>query len=432
MPNIRCRVSDSVSLSPQEMSPKRSQRCQYYDPETGAPHGGGCRKGAACDFVHPSHPQWAYARIPKVGSRPNFDRGRQKESDRDRERPPSDAGWAARSISGDEGSRRAGPSRSGAMSPPTQPRRQRESASSSGWGTAPITGSDWPPADDGTGANTNANTNGSGFATSSWADTPTGGGWSTPPDAGWGGSTDTGWGASTGGGWGEPSASSAGQISSAPAATSAAPFTASPAQMSPDRERASNYIWGDPKGKGKESEATRTPHVGLNTPQYSNATPRTPRSPNRSPARNSRRKASASASASAFAVATAAAAASPTDYIAMANEVRREDEGVGMRLSRTGVFVPVVAAVATNAPNASSSRKNPFAFPAYIPAEKMVVSRTREEESVVADVDMGEAEGDSPESSASERDIPSDLLHKWKDYLQWVHSNSYEPPCKRR
>ncbi|KAI0724023.1 hypothetical protein C8T65DRAFT_724036 [Cerioporus squamosus] len=409
-------------------------RCRFYDSDTGAPLGRGCRKGPDCDFVHPSQQEWSSAPAPRVPFVPDYGGGR----NRDRDRRPSgtgrdsfdvestgsgvrrvDSGWPSSSTAA--GVNRAGPSRSSPL--PTGPRAmQTESASASGWGSAPIGGTSWSTseADNPTPTTVPA----APSSTSAWGsanDTA----WGAPTTGGWGAPTTGGWGepSTAAGGWGDPAATTPGTFASAstsvhrpapafslpPLPTSAAPPAPAP-QQSPTRENPESFIWGDRKGKGREVPGTGTPQYGF--------TPRTPRSPNRSPERDPRRQASSATAAA------AAANTTPTDYVAVASTVTKEmrKDRAGLRMISSGIYVPTASA--GDGTVASSSKANPFSFPAYDSPGKMDVDRHAEEEGVVADVDMDSSRSpvDLDSDGLELKDMPLSLSDQWKDYTRALAS----------
>ncbi|RDX56546.1 hypothetical protein OH76DRAFT_1550995 [Lentinus brumalis] len=371
-------------------------RCRYYDSDTGVPTvQGGCRRGTDCNFVHPDQPKWAtasaYQRRPSGAGRDSLDSDRANA-------------WGQRADSGWAGSSRAGPSRRSPI--PTAPRAMQ---TETGWGSAPIGGTSWSTSEADNPAPTTIPAASS--STSTWGaanDTS----WGAPTGGGWGAPTTSGWGEPSAGGWGDSAATTSGASAStsahppAPAISPPRPPTSVPrpapaAQQSPTRENVESIIWGDRKGKGKEV-------VGAGTPQYG-YTPRTPRSPNRSPERDPRKQASS----------TTAASTTPSDYIAIASTISKEmrQEREGKRLISSGILVPI--ALAGDGAVSSTSKRNPFAFPAYDPPEKMDVNRHAEEEGVVNDVDMvGGRSLDLDADVLELEDIPVSLTDQWKDYTR--------------
>ncbi|KAI0748340.1 hypothetical protein C8Q80DRAFT_1270761 [Daedaleopsis nitida] len=392
-------------------------RCRFYDPDTGAPLNGGCRKREQCDFVHPSdQPQWDNAPNPRTPYNPAMHRGRvQADGHRDRKVSQGDSGWPGRSNTGGWGGAsptRAAPSRSNAMPPPTAPRRHSESASSSGWGKGSIGGSAWRTDDDGANereATTSSSTwNSSTAVNGTWGEPiATTDSWGTPTGGGWGSSLAAdSWGEPTGGGWNDTgtSNSTAGPSNPPPSASTIAParvMPPSPAQQSPAQEKPEDFIWPTSKGKEKGSDGGRTPQFGTNTPQYG-FTPRTPRSPNRSPERNPARRPSGATSAT----------HSPTDYLSTAKELRKDADA--HRLSSWGVSISIAHAGPEQA-SASTTKRNPFAFPVYTPAEKVDVLQPAEEEGAVQYADTETGELAYPTRPVSE--VHRDLTSKWNDYV---------------
>ena len=66
MPLIRCKVRlCSSTCTMKEIPTQIVKKCQWYDPVDGTPIRGGCRRGADCEFVHPSHLRWNDAPPPR-------------------------------------------------------------------------------------------------------------------------------------------------------------------------------------------------------------------------------------------------------------------------------------------------------------------------------------------------------------------------------
>ena len=66
MPLIRCKVRlCSITCTMKEIPTQIVKKCQWYDPVDGTPIRGGCRRGADCEFVHPSHLRWNDAPPPR-------------------------------------------------------------------------------------------------------------------------------------------------------------------------------------------------------------------------------------------------------------------------------------------------------------------------------------------------------------------------------
>ncbi|EIW60090.1 uncharacterized protein TRAVEDRAFT_45339 [Trametes versicolor FP-101664 SS1] len=234
--------------------------------------------------------------------------------------------------------------------------------------------------------------------------------------------------------WGAPSADW-GASSSAPASAPPADWGAPPPapgswgnpsststdQQSPDQEKkaAEAAIWGDP---AKEKDANVT-----STPQW--ATPRTPRSPDRSPQRervaaaDPRRRPSLATSTSTTAV-PSVRATSPSDEAAqsiLAKELRKEET----RTLSWGVPAPVSVA----GPSGSTPSPSPFAFTDYTPAQRMDVEPPEPVEDLFREVNMEEI----PVSSRAGSKVPSRAsspispvvdgrlktsLDKWKDFTR--------------
>lgn len=202
-------------------------------------------------------------------------------------------------------------------------------------------------------------------------------------------------------------------------------------QQSPDQEKkaAEAAIWGD---GAKEKDANVT-----STPQW--ATPRTPRSPDRSPQRervaaaDPRRRPSLATSTSTTAV-PSARATSPSDEAAqsiLAKELRKEET----RTLSWGVPVPVSVAGPSGLPLSPS----PFTFTDYTPAQRMDVEPPEPVEDLFREVNMEEI----PISSRAGSKVPSRAsspispvvdagrlktsLDKWKDFTRCV-----PPPAASR
>ncbi|PIL24188.1 hypothetical protein GSI_13941 [Ganoderma sinense ZZ0214-1] len=412
-------------------------RCRYYDEETGAPIGGGCRRGSDCDFVHPSQSQWASAR---PSWNPNRDQGFQNYRKGDYGKRDRDGGDRERTYG-------QGLERTSANAIPTGPRNGRSTGAgigagaggsssawgSSAWGNAPIGGTAW--GDQGEagvsntanasagawpGSSTQASSSAamadrgvSSSATGEWGAAQSD--WGAPSDSiPWGAGGSSPLPEPVAGGWG---------MSSGPAAKAGDGWGDSPKKSSEHKD-ATRSSFAEPaprdKDKGKarevamESPVASSPQVSFHTPQFDFATTRTPRSPNWSPqdprvAQDPRRKMSM--------------AGVPSDDQGIAaraaKETRREREV--MRMSSLGVPVPTANA----GPEGASSKANPFAFPRYTPAENMDVSRNEPEPGQVQeeqpvqheDIDMidGTARG---ESLAPQDPLPVGLKAKWKDFIR--------------
>ncbi|KAI1794567.1 hypothetical protein LXA43DRAFT_1091632 [Ganoderma leucocontextum] len=388
---------------------------QYYD-DSGAPIDGGCRHGGDCYFVHPSQAQWASARPSR---NPNRDQGfqtfRERNGGRDRDRE-ADYGRRERDRDGRDrggdpgrGFGHAGAGAGTSMNAiPTGPRKQKWSAgagasppASSVWGKEPIAGSAWEERDAQAGTNTTA---GAGPSASTNAQASSS---STAAAADWG-TSENDWGSVGNIPWG------AGGSSPLREPVAGGWELGSP-NKAPERKDSTRSSFAEPapkdKGKAREvvmgSPVALSPQVGFHTLQLDFATPRTPRSPNRSPqdprvSQDPRRKPSI--------------AGAPTD-----NHMRREREG--MRMSSLGVPVPIANA---GPEGASSSKPNPFAFPEYTPAENMDVSRNEPEPGQVQedqpvhneDIDMvaqpARAESPVPQDQA----LSVTLESKWKDFTR--------------
>lgn len=174
--------------------------------------------------------------------------------------------------------------------------------------------------------------------------------------------------------------------------------------------------------KGKDANVT-------STPQW--ATPRTPRSPDRSPQRervaaaDPRRRPSLATSTSTTAV-PSTRATSPSDEAAqsiLAKELRKEET----RTLSWGVPVPVSVA----GPSGSSSGSSPFAFTDYTPAQRMDVEPPEPVEDLFREVNMEEIgmssqAGSKVPSRASSPISPvvdgrlKTSLDRWKDYTRCV------------
>ncbi|KAI0372871.1 hypothetical protein BV20DRAFT_963295 [Pilatotrama ljubarskyi] len=376
-------------------------RCRWYD-DSGAPIGRGCSRGPDCPFVHPSESGWNIAPKPRTAFVPRGEGQAFPRTDR-----PRDGGWNQRGGRGGGGVDRGRGGRGGAAGgrpdasasaapPPTAPRALASLASD--WGPSSLGGTSWDTGNADNNA-TEASSSGPAQSTATWgvpADASSSAGvpsldwsnptvdWNVPPEP----STIT---------WGQP------------------PPSPPPAgQTSPDQETraAESVVWGD---------------ASRNRDAAPSSTPRTPRSPQRSPQRDRgpppdpRRRPSLSTTPSSQ---TAGAAASPSDEVAAAvvsRESRREET---CTLS-WGVPVPVSLAGPSGS---SSSKSNPFSFPEYTPAEKMdVVSEPMGDAS--REVNMAEVEDSSRAGSrAASRaaspapspveERPNTTLGTWKRYVR--------------
>ena len=407
---------------------------KFYNEETGAPIDGGCRRGSTCLYVHPSQGQWATARNPKRD--PGFKNYRGGGDFAHRERNGGERGrgfgrWEDR------------PERTSANAIPTGPRNGGgrsagagnggASASSSftwgasAWGSMPIGGSAWDDGSDaqaGTSATANASAGAwpGGASSSAPAADP---GASSSTTGEWGaGQSDWGtaslsiaWGSRgasppVAGGWGSGSGSGM---------KAGHGWGDSPKKVSEckDSTRSSFAEPAPDKGKAREvameSPVTSSRQVGFHTPQLDFATPRTPRSPNRSPqdpriTQDPRRKMSM--------------AAVPSDDQGIgaraARDMRKERES--MRISSLGVPVPTVNAGQEGAP---SSRVNPFAFPQYTPAGRMELPPSEsepgqvQEERPIQDEDIDMVD----EAARAVSPTPQDPIHvgltsKWRDFTR--------------
>ncbi|OJT07849.1 hypothetical protein TRAPUB_1251 [Trametes pubescens] len=198
-------------------------------------------------------------------------------------------------------------------------------------------------------------------------------------------------------------------------------LSATTEQQSPDQEKkaAEADIWDD-AAKGKDANVT-------STPQW--ATPRTPRSPDRSPQRervvaaDPRRRPSLATSTSSTAV-PSARASSPSDEAAqslLAKEFRKEET----RTLSWGVPVPVSVA----GQGGLSTGSSPFAFTEYTPAQRMDVEPPEPVEDLFREVNMEEivvtsragskvpSRASSPISPVTDGRLKTSL-DRWKDYTR--------------
>ncbi|RPD66347.1 hypothetical protein L226DRAFT_609206 [Lentinus tigrinus ALCF2SS1-7] len=377
-------------------------RCRYYDQDTGAPIGLGCPRGSDCFYIHPSSSQWAGARNAKF---PYQDRRSSGTGRGGRNAVDSrSSGWSSSSTT--TGANRTRPLRQSPI--PTAPRAMHaELESTSGWGSAPIGGTTWSTSETSLAMGT-TNAVATASTSTSTRDSANDTSWGAPTGGGWGAPTSGGWGEPTAvGGWGTTTTASTSTPPPAPAFSPPPPPIAAPPrapasapQQSPTRENPESIIWGDRKGKGREV-------AGVGTPQYAPFTPRTPRSPNRSPERGDPRRSHA----------IAPPTMTPTDYVAVASTVSKEmrQEKERMRMISSGIYVP--KALAGDGTVASSSKKNPFAFPAYNPPEKMDVERYVK--GALSNVDSDPGCSMDLEADA---EIPVSLTDQWKDYSRTLSS----------
>ncbi|KAI8989642.1 hypothetical protein BD414DRAFT_484828 [Trametes punicea] len=364
-------------------------RCKFYD-DNGLPFGRGCSKGHDCNFIHPEDPRWRNAPKPRVPYQPK----------------PRDSGWNQRVAIGREGG--AGGDRgysgrgwkdpprnadagtgAGSSNPPTAPRALQNvappSSSSSGWGTSSFGGADWDPNND-----DNSNTNDT--STTARANPAAGLGWEAIPSAP----------ASTTWDWGDPTVGEQGQSSER------------------DKQAADAIIGADPT-KGKDADTAVT------TPQWNISTPR---SPQQSPRRGSvqttdpRRRLSTSAGVLTSKVATTAIM-SPSEEAAvstLSRDVRKE----AMRTLSSGVPAPIAVAGPSGTATAAK-RTNPFAFPAYTPAERMDVVREKPA-GPAREINMSE-QGESSKVASSRANSPApppspvaersdNSFSQWEDYVR--------------
>ncbi|KAI0819498.1 hypothetical protein BC628DRAFT_1332619 [Trametes gibbosa] len=212
--------------------------------------------------------------------------------------------------------------------------------------------------------------------------------------------------------WGEPTADWDAPMAPTPAGIRVPPTAGSwggstAEQKSPDQEKktAEETIWPS-SSKAKNVEATPTP-------QWAIGTPRTPHSPNQSPAQrmqtaDPRRRPQVSTTASK----AAGSAMSPPGEVtpsATSREMRKPE----IRLLSNGV----PAFVSTAGPSGSSSSKsNPFSFPTYTPAEKMEIVQEPAAHDVGREVDMTETL-DTP-VSPTVSNLPTTALEQWKSYTR--------------
>ncbi|KAI0673010.1 hypothetical protein C8Q78DRAFT_1077313 [Trametes maxima] len=346
---------------------------QFFD-DAGSPIGRGCPKGGECNFVHPSHPYWD--RAAKSRNRPLPPKSKGPPDRRD---SASAGGWGQPRAGWDDrrgGNDRASGARDG---PPSAPRKQRED---SGWGMETFGGTAFGAGGDAgadarpIASSTRVEWGAASGASSSAAAPPLstteawgapGVGWDAPSSGGWGfaANESSGRGSSPAVGWGDPTA----------------------AQKSPDgRSGGGSSTWGD-SNKGKQPEAAPTP-------TWDTATPRTPRSPPRSPQRehapavDPRRRPSMNVPQSRKIPGSAVAPMSASEEAALANEGPKEET----RILSYGVSAPIAVAGPSGA---SSSKPNPFAFPAYNPPERMAGITTDMAEGQVREINMAEGASDS-------------------------------------
>ncbi|KAI0647258.1 hypothetical protein C8Q79DRAFT_615840 [Trametes meyenii] len=393
-------------------------RCMFFDND-GVPIGRGCLKGGGCNFIHPSDPLWdgatksrhvPYASKPKG---PSFN-------------PPDrhDRGWDPPRAARDD--RRGGDERGSDArgrrgdAPPTAPRRDRQD---SGWGKGQFGGSAF--GEDAGGAGAGAAPKeiawGAGSTASSSA--------AAPPLAAmdtWGdnwGNPNVSWGDPPAGDWGNATAEPAGNGSTGPPA----PIRwgePTATQKSPDGKGGAVKIsWGE-STKGKEPEAAPTPTW---------ATPRTPRSPQRSPQReyaqstDPRRRPPMNLPPARKLSGIAAAPMSASEEVTL--DLLAKD---GPREERRTLSCGVSAPIAVAGPSGSSSSKpNPFTFPAYNPPERMTGITTDATESPIREINMAEGASDSSrmgsraQSRAGSPVPPSPLderspstLSQWQNYVR--------------
>ncbi|KAI0362359.1 hypothetical protein OH77DRAFT_1416607 [Trametes cingulata] len=305
------------------------------------------------------------------------------------------------------------------MNAPTAPRAL--SSAASGWGTSnTFGGSAWDTGRDSNNA-AQASSSAAAQTSSSW-DTPATTSSSTAGlSSDWGALPASDWGTPAGTDWGKPPDTS----SLTWGAAQPQPPLPPAGQQSPVREaRAAETASSSAPSRNMDPPPSATPQGGF-------ATPRTPRSPQRSPQRDRappadprRRPTLTTTTSSGRPAAAGVAAPSPSDeavQIAVSRESRTEE----MRTLSSGVPVPVSLAGPSGA---SSSKSNPFSFPQYTPAEKMdVVSELPGD--ALREVNMAEVEDSSRVGSrAASRaaspaptpveERPNTTLGAWKRYIR--------------
>ncbi|CDO72914.1 hypothetical protein BN946_scf185002.g99 [Trametes cinnabarina] len=292
------------------------------------------------------------------------------------------------------------------------------STSSSGWGSGSFGGNAWSASSD------HANTGRS--ATDSR-------GRDDPPDAP---------SASFGPAWGPPSNDWAASASSHDPGWGD-PTTGQPiAPAINDKATAEADVWGDSVSKAKEPPAVPTPQWNISTPRSPQQSPQRERTGTTSTttrATDTVRRAGASLvnrvarplATATTSTTTTTTASEDASAIALANDMRKEE----MRMLSYGVPAPTAVAGPSGTSGGTPSKPNPFAFPSYTPAEKMLdVVQEPLSTGAVREINMAEGGGEASVlgSSGASRanspvpqplpvptvEKPSTVFSQWENYVR--------------